>query len=253
MCITEKAPTAWHRRGTLKTGNTYNQPNRPSTVSQRLHVQLVQFCLAFPRRHDYLETRHALPALLLQQFAWTEADVAPRRSAWQSALGPAAAATAAESAVGRHSAAGSPQSTVAPLFCFETAIKLFFWSVLVYAYQEEADTVSLAAMPAAIREVLGEMDAAMRLYGLRKRRLFYDRACGTKALVAWSDSVIVLSFRGTAEMVNFIQDAKVWYHLRVAWLHATSPTDSPCQPSVSRTGSATSHTAPWLSSVTGPS
>ena len=31
MCYTEKAPNAWHRRGTQKTGNTYNQPNRAST------------------------------------------------------------------------------------------------------------------------------------------------------------------------------------------------------------------------------
>ena len=31
MCYTEKAPNAWHRRGTQKTGNTYNQPKRLST------------------------------------------------------------------------------------------------------------------------------------------------------------------------------------------------------------------------------
>ena len=30
-CYTEKAPNAWHRRGTQKTGNTYKQPDRPST------------------------------------------------------------------------------------------------------------------------------------------------------------------------------------------------------------------------------
>ena len=31
MCYTEKAPNAWHRRGTQNTGNTYNQRKRPST------------------------------------------------------------------------------------------------------------------------------------------------------------------------------------------------------------------------------
>ena len=31
LCYTEKAPNAWHCRGTQKTGNTYNQPKRPST------------------------------------------------------------------------------------------------------------------------------------------------------------------------------------------------------------------------------
>ena len=30
-CYTEKAPNAWHRRGKQKTGNTHNQPKRPST------------------------------------------------------------------------------------------------------------------------------------------------------------------------------------------------------------------------------
>ena len=30
-CYTEKAPNAWHRRGTPNTGNTYHQPKRPST------------------------------------------------------------------------------------------------------------------------------------------------------------------------------------------------------------------------------
>ena len=31
MCYMEKVPNALHRRGTQKTGNTYNQSNRPST------------------------------------------------------------------------------------------------------------------------------------------------------------------------------------------------------------------------------
>ena len=31
LCYTEKAQNAWHRRGPQKTGNTYNQRNRPST------------------------------------------------------------------------------------------------------------------------------------------------------------------------------------------------------------------------------
>ena len=30
-CYTEKAQNAWHRRGTQNTGDTYNQPKRPST------------------------------------------------------------------------------------------------------------------------------------------------------------------------------------------------------------------------------
>ena len=33
MCYTEKAPNAWQRRGTQKTRNTYNQPNRPQPTN----------------------------------------------------------------------------------------------------------------------------------------------------------------------------------------------------------------------------
>ena len=39
-CYTEKAPNAWHRRGTQKTGNTYNQPNQPNRhTSQTKHYR----------------------------------------------------------------------------------------------------------------------------------------------------------------------------------------------------------------------
>ena len=31
VSYTEKAPNAWHRRGTQKTGNAYNQPQCPAT------------------------------------------------------------------------------------------------------------------------------------------------------------------------------------------------------------------------------
>ena len=34
VCYTEKAPNAWQRRGTQKTRNTYNQPNRPFVTTQ---------------------------------------------------------------------------------------------------------------------------------------------------------------------------------------------------------------------------
>ena len=38
---TEKASNAWHRRGTQKTGNTYNQPSRPDRhTSQTKHQSL---------------------------------------------------------------------------------------------------------------------------------------------------------------------------------------------------------------------
>ena len=85
-------------------------------------MQLVSFNLTFPRRHNALASEHVLPANLLQQFAWTEADV-PRRLA--------ARARAVDTTCSIRSDIVSK-----PMFCFETAIKLFFWSVLIYHYTE---------------------------------------------------------------------------------------------------------------------
>eukprot|EP00892_Ulva_mutabilis_P005823 jgi/Ulvmu1/3612/UM017_0024.1 len=155
--------------------------------------QLVSFNLTFPRRHNALATQHALPTGLLQQFAWTEADVPRKLSARLQAVDSACAAC--------------PNFLAKPLFCFETAIKLFFWSTLVYSYTETSG-VSFETMPAPIKALIGEMDAAMRLFNLSKRHLFYDRSLGTKVLVAWNSSTILVTVRGTAEMINVLADAK---------------------------------------------
>ena len=164
-------------------------------------VQALSFYFTFPRGREDIAGRKAAPAYLLQKFAWTEPDVPRKRAA-------RAAATSGNAAV--HAAVAS-----APLFCLETAIKLFFWSVLVYSYTETTG-VSLETMPGPIRALIGEMDAAMRLFNLSKRHLFYDRALGTKVLVAWNSSTIVVTVRGTAEVANFLQDAKVRRRMRTA-------------------------------------
>ena len=157
-------------------------------------VQLASFALTFPRRHNALAKQHALPVGLLQQFAWTEADVPRKLAARMNAVD-------SECAI-------CPGFLAKPLFCFETAIKLFFWSTLVYSYTETSG-VSFETMPAPIKALIGEMDAAMRLFNLSKRHLFYDRSLGTKVLVAWNSSTILITVRGTAEMTNVIADAKV--------------------------------------------
>ena len=54
----------------------------------------------------------------LQEFAWTEKDV-PRKLKARAAKLPGNAALASE-----------------PIFCFELAIRLFYWSCLVYTYEE---------------------------------------------------------------------------------------------------------------------
>ena len=101
-----------------------------------------------------------------------------------------------------------PELCSEPMFCLEYAIKFFFWSVLMYDYTE-AEGATFQKLPEAIRELMGEVEAAMQLFGLSKRHMFYDRDRGTKVVVAWSADVILLSVRGSAERANFIEDAKV--------------------------------------------
>ena len=54
----------------------------------------------------------------LQEFAWTEKDVERKRKARAAKL------------------PDNPKLATEPMFCFELAIKLFYWSCLVYQYEE---------------------------------------------------------------------------------------------------------------------
>jgi hypothetical protein len=149
----------------------------------------------------------------------TEAGPSPQRLSWVSricmyiASGKMPRLTRlernSEAAIDAHERDAPPASTAAlPMFCYETCVKLFFWAVLVYHY-DEREGHTFAAMPATIREVLEDVDAAMQLFDLRHRQLFYDARHGTRILVGWNDAMVVVSARGTAERANFFQDAKV--------------------------------------------
>lgn len=46
------------------------------------------------------------------------------------------------------------------------------------------------------------------VYGLSKRRVFYDRSVENKVIVAWSDRTVVVSIRGSKKRINFVEDAK---------------------------------------------
>lgn len=164
-----------------------------------IHAQALTFYFTYPRDREAIGRHGATPAYLLQQFAWTEADV-PRKHAAR------ATATAGNAAL--HTRVAS-----APLFCFETAIKLFFWAVMSYSYKE-ADPADIRAMPDAIRSLVVDMESAMRLYRLAKRCMFYDRELGTKVLVTWNAELILVAVRGSAEAANFLEDAKVRRRIR---------------------------------------
>lgn len=134
----------------------------------------------------------AVPGHVMQQFAWTEPDIPRKLTRRNSQIRKVA-----------------PELQNEPMFCVEYAIKFFFWSALAYDYTE-AEGATFQRLPEDIRELMGEVEAAMQLFGLSKRHMFYDRERGTKVVVAWSEDVILLSVRGSVERANFIADAKVW-------------------------------------------
>lgn len=53
-----------------------------------------------------------------------------------------------------------------------------------------------------------KLDVAMGMYGLEHSELFWERLQDTKLLLAWSDSCILLAFRGTASLANALADVQ---------------------------------------------
>ncbi|KDD74927.1 hypothetical protein H632_c983p1 [Helicosporidium sp. ATCC 50920] len=86
-----------------------------------------------------------------------------------------------------------------PLFCLETAVKLLYWSNLVYDI-EEPRVKSLASL-----------DEALDLYGLTRSELLWDRATDTKAILAWDVPAqkLLLAFAGTATLANVRTDLRM--------------------------------------------
>mmetsp|Transcript_2846 Transcript_2846/g.5761 ORF Transcript_2846/g.5761 Transcript_2846/m.5761 type:complete len:747 (-) Transcript_2846:3665-5905(-) len=92
-----------------------------------------------------------------------------------------------------------PLATRNSVFCFEMALKAFYFSYLVYDIEEDANSPF-------------DIDMAMSLYDLSEYKLLWQRSLDAKCLCAWSVErrIIVVSFRGSASKKNFITDAKVW-------------------------------------------
>jgi hypothetical protein len=150
-------------------------------------LQAINFYLTQCRQEDFVQ-----PSFALQEFAWTEQSKARKLARRKDTLG----------------ACVCPQALNAPMFCFETAIKCFFWSTIMYDYTE-ADGHKFVNIPEQVKEVLGEIDVALGLYALEKRHLFYDRKLETKVVVAWNYSTILVCFRGTSARSNVVEDLKV--------------------------------------------
>ncbi|KAL0035255.1 hypothetical protein WJX79_008828 [Trebouxia sp. C0005] len=116
----------------------------------------------------------------LQEFGWTEEEKAAKIGMRGGTYGPVHDALKNE-----------------PMFCFGTAVKLFYWSHLVYDMNEEGSRRF-------------SIETALGLFGLDKYELMWEKAEDTKVLLAWNTNTVLVSFRGTASLANALADIQVW-------------------------------------------
>lgn len=92
-----------------------------------------------------------------------------------------------------------PSITQNSVFCFEMALKSFYFSYLVYDIEEVANSPF-------------DINMAMSLYQLSEYKVLWKISLDAKCLCAWSKErrTIVVAFRGTASKKNFLTDTKVW-------------------------------------------
>lgn len=92
-----------------------------------------------------------------------------------------------------------------PLFCFEIAVKCFYFSNLIYYFTETG--------PGALTERdTGRGDAsiskAFALFRLTEYKLFFDARTDIRVLVGWNirEGTILIAFRGTWGRTNVMTD-----------------------------------------------
>jgi len=146
-------------------------------------VVIAQAYLQSPKKPE----QQAILQVWLQEFAWTEAEIPQKRSERVSSL---------------------PEDSFEgfcmdcePLFCFETAVKLMYWSFLAYDAGEVPNSPFSSA-------------TALGLYNLDHFDVVREESSKTKAIIGWTDdpacATIVIAFRGTASAANFFSDLQVW-------------------------------------------
>ena len=142
----------------------------------QLSVYLVIYTvlvLPFPRMHSDLVMRSAL-----QQFAWLETDVCAAAEARRASDGPNAACQ--------------------PMFCMETALIALWFSSLAY---EDAEGDAYVEKR--------HMADVMELCQLQASVAFHESTTALHVVCAWSDTRIIVAFRGTAERANVVHDIQV--------------------------------------------
>ncbi|KAL6766612.1 hypothetical protein ACKKBG_A36695 [Auxenochlorella protothecoides x Auxenochlorella symbiontica] len=151
-------------------------------------VVVVQAYHATPKR----PSDASILRVWLQEFSWTEGSLEANKKERSSSLPASAAGQARE-------------LDAEPMWCFETAMKLNYWTFLCYDYKE---LNSKAAY---------NVDTALSLYDLHSFEMLWERSLDTKCLIGWSDRTLVVAFRGTASIANVASDLQVW---RTPWPEA---------------------------------
>ncbi|DBA91385.1 TPA: hypothetical protein ACH3X2_003920 [Trebouxia sp. C0005] len=95
------------------------------------------------------------------------------------------------------SAPDNHELVAAPMFCFEDAMKLLYWTVLIYD-MKEAERTSLS------------LEEAKELYALSEHELLWEPKHDTKCLLGFGHNTIVVAFRGTASLKNASADVQAW-------------------------------------------
>ncbi|GMH46106.1 hypothetical protein BSKO_14070 [Bryopsis sp. KO-2023] len=112
--------------------------------------------------------------LWLQEFSWTERELCSKKKKRGNGM--------------------CEYST--PMFCFETAMKAYYWSEFVYDYRE-------------VEKSPFNLETAMELYKLNNYEMFLEPSHDTKVLLAWSNDTVLLAFRGTKTVKNVVADLKL--------------------------------------------
>ncbi|KAK9865737.1 hypothetical protein WJX84_003638 [Apatococcus fuscideae] len=195
------------------------------TIPGFADLHIVETSLAVALAYFYMPKtpilENSILQVWLQEFAWTEKDVSKKLKTRAAKL-PENPALASE-----------------PIFCFELAIRLFYWSCLVYTYEEATSDEKVAergdgetkekqtdnrqtaneradqhTADTNAGKLPGGLDfdikTAMDLFGLEHVKVIREPADDTKVLVGWSASTVVLAFRGTNSFTNAKRDAQVW-------------------------------------------
>ncbi|GMH44638.1 hypothetical protein BSKO_12590 [Bryopsis sp. KO-2023] len=92
------------------------------------------------------------------------------------------------------------EAAAEPSFCFETGVKLWYWSLAAYAYIPGEARCHEPGYPDI------SFDVAMSLYRLTHHEHIHIKESDMHVLLAWNDRVMLVSFRGTYSAMNVKTD-----------------------------------------------